>query len=237
MTFLCCGCLRCASPRGHSGPTSYSASVSAASLDWEGYKYLMSPPARSALKMQCHVRQSLRRLKHRFALSRQRTVIPNTKYEGKQFTLRLGGLGGQTETWKKTQNNNKKLTRSVRPCNFSIAQLFQRDDMSHTATGRRRWKTINASSLPLSLKPAWPPTTQRRLISEAYNCSRHAVNLPVFASFLIETQSLSFFSPTTTPPFTRAAHFLSVGDLSNHVCSYACYERKWKGEMSEHTLL
>lgn len=78
-------------PRGHSGPTSYSASVSAASLDWEGYKYLMSPPARSALKMQCRVRQSLRRLKHRFALSRQRTVIPNTKYEGKQFTLRLGG--------------------------------------------------------------------------------------------------------------------------------------------------
>lgn len=146
-------------------------------------------------------------------------------------------VGWSDQNLKKNQNNNKKLTHSVRPCNFSIAQLFQRDDMSHTATGWRQWKTINASSLPLSLKPAWPPTTQRRLISEAYNCGRHAVNLPVFASFLIETESLRFFSPTTTPPFSRAAHFLSVGDLSNHVGSYACYEREWKGGMSEHTLL
>lgn len=74
---------------------------------------------------------------------------------------------------KKMNKVKKKLTCLVRASSFIGAQLFQQDDISHTATGSR------------------PPTTQRRLISEAYNCSSHVVNLAVLTSFLVKTESLS----------------------------------------------
>lgn len=46
-------------PRGDTGALSHSASVSTVLLDWERHKYLMSPPASTALKMQRRVRHKL----------------------------------------------------------------------------------------------------------------------------------------------------------------------------------
>lgn len=46
-------------PRGDAGALSHSASVSTVLLDWEIHKYLMSPPASTALKIQHCVRHKL----------------------------------------------------------------------------------------------------------------------------------------------------------------------------------
>lgn len=135
---------------------------------------------------------------------------------GKQFILCLGGwLGLSSDQNLEKKKTKKNLTFSVRASNFLVAQLFQRDDVSHTATGPRLCKTINASSLPLSLEPAWPPTTQQRLISEAYNCSSHAVNLAVFTSFLIETENPSLKVPPrlrSRSDVLQGRSLFSVGD-------------------------
>lgn len=99
----------------------------------------------------------------------------------------------------RTLKNWTRLDQSITLGDFIVAQLFRQDNMNHTAKGPRLCNTVNASSLPLPLEPAWPPTKQQRLISEAYNCRSHAVNLTVFTGFLIETKSPYLQTPTMAP--------------------------------------
>lgn len=135
--------------RGDAGPMSYSASASTASLDWEGYKYLMSPLASTALKMQRRVRQSLPRLKGQFALSRQWAVISNTEYEGKQITMRPGSCVG-VHAEQNLKKNWTRLDQSITLGDFIVAHLFRQDNMNHTAKGPRLCNTVNASSSPIT---------------------------------------------------------------------------------------